>query len=72
VLPVFVRPFFNGRIIPSEDRAAMTEALCWMHAHHAQLPEMGRRSRELASAYTAEMWAERWVHMFNGIVEYPV
>ncbi|MDI1289993.1 MAG: glycosyltransferase family 4 protein [bacterium] len=63
-----VRPFFNGRIIATEDRAAMTEALGWMHNHHAQLPEMGRRSRELASAYTAEMWAERWVHMFNGMV----
>ncbi len=66
-----VRPFFNGRVIPTGDVAAMTEAMVWMHEHHADLPEMGRRSRELASAYTAELWAERWVHMLRSMMRQP-
>jgi hypothetical protein len=34
----------------------------WTHAHHAQLETMGARSRDLAAAYSAQMWATRWLH----------
>jgi len=64
-----VRPFFNGRVIPTGDASAMAEAMAWMHGQHGMLPEMGRRSRDLASAYTAEMWAERWVHMTQSLAQ---
>jgi hypothetical protein len=45
------------------DPDGLADALVWMHRHADQLPEMGRRSRELAAAYSAEMWARRWTEM---------
>ena len=63
-----VRPYFNGLIIPTGDVDAMTEALCWMHEHQHDLPAMGRRSRQLAEPYSAQMWVVRWVQMFKELL----
>ncbi|MHB1155899.1 MAG: glycosyltransferase family 4 protein [Phycisphaerales bacterium] len=55
-----VRSFYNGRVIGTENVAALADAMRWMQGHADQLPEMGRRSQTLAAAYSAQMWAERW------------
>lgn len=54
-----VRPYHNGLMVPTGDAAALADALLWMHRAHDRLPEMGRASRELASAYSAQRWADR-------------
>jgi glycosyltransferase involved in cell wall biosynthesis len=64
-----VRPYYNGLLAPTGDAAALARALAWMHRQHAELPEMGRRSRELAAPYSARLWARRWLEMCRGLVE---
>jgi glycosyltransferase involved in cell wall biosynthesis len=54
-----VRPYFNGLTVPTDDVAALTAALRWMHEHHARLPEMGRNAMHMAPAHSAGIWAER-------------
>ncbi len=63
-----VRNFYNGLTVPSEDPEALARGMAWLHEHHAELPELGRRSRVLAGAYTAEVWAQRWEAVFRELV----
>lgn len=60
-----VRSFYNGLTCPTQDVDAISRAMRWCHAHHAQLPEMGRRSQELARPYSAPMWADRVMSMLT-------
>jgi hypothetical protein len=39
----------------------------WLHDHPDGLPEAGRRSQQLASAYAAQRWADRWINMIEQI-----
>jgi len=55
-----VRPHFNGMTVATDDAEALARGLRWIHDHAEELPEMGRRGRELAGAYSATMWATRW------------
>jgi glycosyltransferase involved in cell wall biosynthesis len=55
-----VRPYHNGLTVATGDSDALARALRWMHEHADQLPEMGRRGSEMASAYSAQVWAVRW------------
>jgi glycosyltransferase involved in cell wall biosynthesis len=55
-----LRPYFNGLLAATGNAASLAGAFRWIHDHDDQLPEMGRRSRELAAAYSAQMWAIRW------------
>lgn len=57
-----VRNYFNGLVVPTRNPASAADAMLWMHQNAERLPEMGARSRELASAYAASLWAERWDH----------
>jgi glycosyltransferase involved in cell wall biosynthesis len=57
-----VRSHHNGMTVASEDPQALARGFRWAHERIGQLPEMGRRARELASAYSASMWATRWAH----------
>lgn len=56
-----VRSYFNGMTIATADAAALAKALTWMHHNHAHLPEMGKHGTHLAAAFTAQLWAQRWV-----------
>ena len=58
-----VRPYDNGMVVPTGDEQRLAAALVWIHRNAGRLPEMGRRSRALARAYSAEKWAERWTEM---------
>jgi glycosyltransferase involved in cell wall biosynthesis len=55
-----VRSFYNGLVVPTASPAALARAMRWVHDHADLLPEMGRRSRSLAEAYSAPRWADRW------------
>ena len=63
-----VRSFYSGVVVPTDDAEALARGMEWVHAHHAELPEMGRRSRVLAGAYTAPVWAARWESVFRELV----
>jgi glycosyltransferase involved in cell wall biosynthesis len=62
-----VRPFYNGLTVASNDAAALTRALRWVHDHPHRLVQMGARSRELAQAYSAAAWARRWSAVIEGV-----
>jgi len=55
-----VRSYYNGVIVPTGDVDALARAMRWMHDHHADLPDMGRRGQTLAAPFAAEAWAARW------------
>jgi len=63
-----VRPYYNGLGVATGNGGALASALRWCHDHHAQLPEMGARSRQLAAAYSAQAWADRWMRLFEELV----
>jgi glycosyltransferase involved in cell wall biosynthesis len=54
-----IRDGYSGFMFPTGDREGLVRALCRVHAS-PQLPEIGRRAREYAAAYSAEEWARRW------------
>ena len=58
-----VKPGVTGQVIPPRNPAALTEALVWLHAQHAQLCLMGSTGSSLAAPYAKEAWAERVVDM---------
>jgi len=55
-----VRPYHNGIAVATGNAVALAAGMRWLHDHHADLPRMGARGRELASAYSAQAWATRW------------
>lgn len=55
-----VRPYFNGLTCAPENPGSLADAMIWMHRHAEDMPEFGRRSVQLASAYSAQTWARRW------------
>lgn len=56
-----VKDFHNGFVVPVGDAAALARAMQWMHEHHGLLPDMGRRARQGAAAYSAQRWADNQV-----------
>jgi glycosyltransferase involved in cell wall biosynthesis len=54
-----VRDGFSGFTFATGQRDRLVRALRRVHDSHA-LPEIGRRAREFAAAYSAEEWARRW------------
>jgi glycosyltransferase involved in cell wall biosynthesis len=63
-----VRPYFNGLGVATENVEELAGAMRWCHAHYDALPEMGARGQPLAAAYSADLWAERWMTMFQELV----
>ena len=60
-----VRSHYNGLTVATGDAEAMIRAMIWIHNAYDQLPELGRRSRELASSLSSEIWADRWWWMLR-------
>lgn len=54
---------YNGMKLQTGSRESIEEAMRYFHNNEQLLPVMGARSRQLASVYSAEMWAERIVRM---------
>jgi glycosyltransferase involved in cell wall biosynthesis len=55
-----IRPYYNGIPVATGDPDSLASAMRWMHDHSDRLPQMGRRGTELAAAYSAQAWAQRW------------
>ncbi len=64
-----LRSYYNGVTVPPGDPRALAEGMAWMHRHYAELPVMGRRSRNLAHAFSAEAWAGRLHACFTGAID---
>lgn len=60
-----IRPLFNGLVIPADNPQALAGAMRQMHDREAELPVWGERSHQLASAYSAALWADRWMDVFR-------
>lgn len=67
-----VRPLYNGLIVPTGSVNELARAMVTVHNAEADLPEWGRRSHALATAYSAEFWADRWLHTCRRLVEEQV
>lgn len=66
-----VRSCWNGMSFATDDADQLADRLAWMHERHAELPEMGSRSRIMAEPYSAGMWVERWTNVFQDLMRAP-
>lgn len=66
-----VRSFHSGLTVATEDPQALAAGLRWVHDSHARCPQIGLAGQQLAAAYSAELWAERWVRMITELVTPP-
>jgi glycosyltransferase involved in cell wall biosynthesis len=55
-----VRSYYNGVTVATDNAGALADGLRFIHDNADRLPEMGRRGRDLAAAYSAQIWAQRW------------
>jgi glycosyltransferase involved in cell wall biosynthesis len=62
-----VRSYFNGQTCEADDVAGLAAALEWMHAHEAELSEMGARGVPLAAAYATDVWVGRVVELCSRV-----
>ncbi|MFZ4574560.1 MAG: glycosyltransferase [Phycisphaerales bacterium] len=60
-----VRSYYNGLIIATDHREALVRALHEVEQRETQMPEWGRRGRELAAPFAARFWADRWAAVFE-------
>jgi glycosyltransferase involved in cell wall biosynthesis len=56
-----IQSHYNGLTVATDRIDALADAMRWMHNHHADLPAMGRHGQHLAQAYSAQIWARRWL-----------
>ena len=63
-----VRSHYNGITVATDNAESLARGMSSFHDRYEQLPVMGRRSQELAGAFSAETWAERWMQMFLELV----
>ena len=54
-----VRSYFNGLSLETGNVIALAEGMEWIQKNYPNLPEIGRRSRQMAEPFSADMWAER-------------
>jgi glycosyltransferase involved in cell wall biosynthesis len=66
-----VRPWFNGFIVPSESSAHLATTMEKIHALERSMPLWGDRSNLLATAYSAERWADRWLDVCGQLLSSP-
>lgn len=64
-----VQHLYNGLVVTSGDANDLARAMRWMHDHRGELAIMGRRSRDLATAFTHRAWVARWVAMFDDLTK---
>jgi glycosyltransferase involved in cell wall biosynthesis len=57
-----VRWPYNGKTVATSNPESLAAGMSWIEQNYHNVPEMGRHSKELAEAYTAEMWGQR-IHL---------
>lgn len=60
-----LRNHYNGLLIAEDNIQALSDALTSCHHCYEELPVWGKRSSELAQAYSAENWAIRWENLLK-------
>lgn len=60
-----VQHLYNGLQVTTGDTESLAKAMLWMHEHRADLAIMGRRSREMAMAFSHRAWVARWASMLD-------
>jgi len=63
-----VQHLYNGYRVTTDDAEHLARAMGWMHEHWARLPELGRRSNELAGPFSNLIWRDRWLLMIEEIM----
>lgn len=63
-----VRPLYNGLVVPTGSVDELAQAMVMVHESEHLLPEWGHRSHDFASAYSADIWADRWLHTCKRLV----
>ena len=58
-----VRHHYNGLLVPTDDAQALSRAMLWMDRHESLAAEMGARALPFAAAFSAELWASRWLEV---------
>ncbi|ELS32332.1 MULTISPECIES: glycosyltransferase family 4 protein [Pseudanabaena] len=66
-----IRSEYNGIIIPPDRPEALAASLLTIHNHYNELAIWGTRSQDLAQPYRSEIWAQRWLAIFNSVL-HPV
>jgi glycosyltransferase involved in cell wall biosynthesis len=66
-----LRPFYNGLSFSPGDVQELAHAMTWIEEHYEKLPLMGSRSQQLAEAFSAQVWADRWNDCFRYVLENP-
>lgn len=61
-----LRSYHNGLMVPTGNAVALSNAMIWIHRNRTRLRAMGFASRELAAAYSAERWADRYLAVVRG------
>jgi glycosyltransferase involved in cell wall biosynthesis len=64
-----VRPEYNGFLIPTGDAQALADAMLRAHQQLDRLPEYGIRANQFAAAYSAQVWADRMMAIFEEVVK---
>lgn len=64
----FVRNFANGRVCPTNDAEALSDALVWIHSRSSELASRGAQGVELAAPFSKEAWAQQWVERCERVV----
>jgi len=69
-----VKSYYNGVSARTGDAGALGRRMKWMHENWEKLPQMGRRSTELAAPYSAELWAGRVLELAAdaGLAKHPL
>lgn len=60
-----VRSWHNGLIVSENDVEKLAAAMLTMHHQHKALPQWGKHSQQLAAPYAADVWVQRWYHLFK-------
>lgn len=63
-----VRHLYNGYVVSPGDACELESGLVWCHENIERLRLIGERGQWYANAYSAEMWADRWLNMINRCV----
>lgn len=64
-----VLSYYNGLEVPSDDVGALARAMHWIDDHYAELPTLGRRAAAVAEGCSAELWATRWRHLCEELLQ---
>ena len=62
-----VKMFYNGLVIKEGITGELKEAMLWIHKHHKDLPEMGKRSLSQAAPYDSNIWAKKFNFMIENL-----